>query len=620
MRRPAGRPLGPWAAGLCFVLLSLGILVFTTALQAGSVLRTLGNYLRQPLLLGLNLLPIAAVLALLWGLLGNLFWAGSATSLLFHLLSLTNLIKIEGRKDPLVPADFGLITEALEATGEYRLNLHLPYLAVILAVAVLLALAGRRWRARPKPPVRALLAVAAAGLMTLGMCTFYPSKTLYSDLVRGVEGLTEGNVPKVFDETGFVYCFVHNLRLYQVERPEHYDRAQAAQWSRAPADAETPALLPDVIFIQCEAFSGLYHAPVFAYPEGQNPMAAYDRVCGSDRAVSGRIVVSNYGAGTANTEFDVLTGMQTNMLSATPSSAFRMVHKNTPTLARSFARLGYEGYFMHPGQRWFYNRESVYHYLGLDDQVFLDDFDNPYWKGSFVSDQSFLARLEQDYQAHLAQSEAPWFAFTVTIQNHQAYPWSKYSETLPPAPISVPVSDQTLEAASVYAQGIRDSAGMLEQLTQYLDGLDRPVLVVFWGDHLPALGSGFDVWRELGLDIGNESDLSWAMDTYTTPFVIWENRALAEALPLSPDRLELPADGRLSDIYLGQLVYELLGMEHDPYFNYLGQARRVLPVLNLGRYALPDGTLTTALTPAQQAVEEKLDCWEYYRITEPMED
>ena len=52
----------------------------------------------------------------------------------------------------------------------------------------------------------------------------------------------------------------------------------------------------------------------------------------------------------------------------------------------------------------------------------------------------------------------------------------------------------------------------------------------------------------------------------------------------------------------------------DAYFDYLGQARRTLSVICTGRYALPDGTLTDSLTPEQQAVEDKLRKWTYYRV------
>lgn len=77
----------------------------------------------------------------------------------------------------------------------------------------------------------------------------------------------------------------------------------------------------------CESYSDLSDEDVFQYAEEDNPMYGFHRLAASDRARSGHIVVSNYGAGTANTEFDVLTGIQTNMVSPNNVSSFRVLHK-----------------------------------------------------------------------------------------------------------------------------------------------------------------------------------------------------------------------------------------------------------------------------------------------------
>ena len=174
-----------------------------------------------------------------------------------------------------------------------------------------------------------------------------------------------------------------------------------------------------------------------------------------------------------------------------------------------------------------------------------------------------------------------------------------------------------MEQISVYAEGIRDSSALLMDLTQYFDRVEEPTLVIFWGDHLPAMGANFGAYRELGMPIGDETNLSSAIDTYSTPFVIWANSAYDRAYDFGRRArdLQMPVGRRISDIYLGELVYELLDMSGtDAYFDYLGQARRILPVINLGRYELPDGTQTEELNDRQQAVVDKLYRWTYYRV------
>lgn len=609
--------LSPLWTVLLWLALSGFLLLVCVALQPGALTNTLKNFLHEPRLILLNLFPILALSGVLTALLGNLFWAGSGTALVFSLLSLANLIKVECRKDPLVPADFSLLGEAMVATGEYQLDLHLPYLALILLLCLALVLLGIKCKTRLKPWLRAGAGLALAGLFVGSMLTVYPSAEVYTRMVKSVDGLSSSNVPAVFDETGFLYCFLHNYGLYEAQVPEGYDAKEAAAWAAGSGEA-AEALDVDVIMIQCEAFSDIYEAEAFDYAPGENPLELYWQVAASSQAVSGHIVVSNYGAGTANTEFDVLTGVGTNLLNENSTSAFRLIHHQTASLARLFGSRGYGNWFMHPGEAWFYNRQSVYDYLGFGERTFVDDFRGRFpWKGAYVSDEGFGMMLREKYEAWRASADAPWFAFTVTIQNHQAYPWSRYAERPPEAPLKVAVSDETLETLSVYAEGIRDSSRLLLEMTEYLDGRERPVLLVFWGDHLPALGKSFSVFREIGLDIGNEADPASAIDTYTTPFVIWANRAYCERYDFAARAaaLELPAGARISDVYLGELVYELCGLEGtDPWWDFLGQARRTLPVYCQGRYELPDGTVTETLTPAQRAVEDKLRKWGYYRI------
>ncbi len=605
---------------LILVYLGLGAVIFcvTVWLQPGSFLATLKNFLKDPRLLALNLFPILAVLGLTYLAFGNIFFAGSVTSLLFHLLSLVNLIKVECRKDPLVPPDFALLGEAVAATGEYRLNLHIPLVILILLFAAVLFVLGFKLKRKPKLLPRLIAAVLILALAVGSMLTVYPSPTLYRDVIGRIPGLSYTNVPLVFDQTGYVYCFLHNVGMYEVQKPEGYSRAEAKEWASQTAEPVPGGPLPvNVIFVQCEAFSDLFDDDAFAYTEEENPLHLYHEVIAGDRALSGHIVVSNFGAGTANTEFDVLTGMQTNMLNETQVSALRVIHKNVSSLARTFTGLGYDNWFLHPGERWFYNRESVYHYFGMHDQTFKDGFRNRSWKGGWISDKSFGLELEQKFEEHRAASGKPWFAFTVTAQNHQSYPWTKYDFTVEKARLKVPVSDAAMEQLSVYAEGIRDSSALLMELTRYFDGVGEPTLVIFWGDHLPAMGANFGAYREIGTRIGDETNLASAIDTYTTPFVIWANRAYDEKYGFGArvQALDMPAAGRISDIYLGELVYELLDMSGtDAYFDYLGVARRILPVINLGRYELPDGTLTEELNEEQQAVEVKLRRWTYYRV------
>ena len=142
---------------------------------------------------------------------------------------------------------------------------------------------------------------------------------------------------------------------------------------------------------------------------------------------------------------------------------------------------------------------------------------------------------------------------------------------------------------------------MLLRLTEYLDRLDEPVLLVFWGDHRPALLENYGVYRALGLSMDG-------LEAYKTPYLLWANRTYAASCDFSA--LELAET--INANYLGAAVYELAGLSGlDPYFDELEDVRRALPVAAHGVYLTADGT---ALTPAQNRLLERMAQWAYYRI------
>lgn len=109
----------------------------------------------------------------------------------------------------------------------------------------------------------------------------------------------------------------------------------------------------------------------------EDPLPNLHAMQSDPHAVTGHVVVPGFAGGTANTEFDVLTGMQTNALSAATTSSFRVVNRNLDSLFRVFDEDGYHTSFFHPGDDWFYNRENVYRWFGAEETVFVDQMEEP---------------------------------------------------------------------------------------------------------------------------------------------------------------------------------------------------------------------------------------------------
>ena len=229
-------------------------------------------------------------------------------------MSYANLLKIDGRDDPLVPADILLLREALQASGDYRLDLHPAVIAVIvLSTAVFIALAIALGRTRKRPAVPRIVGIVLSIAVFAGaFFGLYRDRELYASFpVSSVY-----NVTTIFNELGLNYCFLYNFNLYTVDKPDDYSAKTVESYISEQKTEEPEGVKPQIIMIMCEAFNDVTDADAFTYSEEDDPMHGFYEVASSPNSINGHIVVPNFGAGTANTEFDVLTGMLRAKLAA----------------------------------------------------------------------------------------------------------------------------------------------------------------------------------------------------------------------------------------------------------------------------------------------------------------
>lgn len=611
------KTLKHWQVWLLMIMIAVATTVFSVALQPGAFSTSMMDLLSRPLTVPLNGFPVFALVVFCTYLFGSVWIGGSVASFVSLVLSYINLIKIEGREDAFVPADIGLFREAMQAAADYNLDLHIPYVAVMVAYCLGLLVIGLVLKSpRVRKLVRGGICVAVAVVFALSMKYVYASNTLYNSFTVP----NPYHIPMVFNTLGFNYCFLHNYNLYPVSKPDGYDADMIAQWEEEyKKEAAQVDAYPNIVVIMGEAFSDVSNEDVFLWEnEADNPAYVYNRIAGSQQAISGHMIVSNIAAGTANTEFDVLTGMPTTMIGETTTSSFRVVHKSLPTVYSILRDEGYSTSFLHPGNSWFYNRNNVYSYFGSDRQLFNESFDQSRQTlDGLVMDDAFFDTLHECMEAE----QEPYFMYGVTIQNHQAYHYGKYPEMPAAVPLGdLRISDEAMENLSVYFRGVRDTAEMLSRLTAYADELSEPTLIVFFGDHLPNLGENFKTYRELGLSVGQNDTVEQTLSAYEVPFVIYANKAYCETNDFRGQAaaLELPAPTVISSTYLGAMILELAGFEgRDAYFDFLNEARRMLPVFREKEsvYMLADGTYTNAISEElYNGVVKVVDWWEYDRL------
>lgn len=597
---------------------SVLILLYVLWAQPSALGDTLSGMFTQPLLLLLNWLPIALLCAALGFALANPMYGAAVVGLITGVMSLINRVKITMRSEPFVPRDIVLVKEAADAMGNYDLSLPWAQAGVLLLLILLFVAAGILLPPKKPEKKRGLVRAAACLLCLLllvGLVAFvYSSDAVYESF----ETEKPYDSCAVADELGFPYYFCYHFSTMSVAKPEDFDRAEAESWEQDYEAPEDAAEL-NVVFVMNEAFSDILNEDVFVFPEGEHPMSVYNELAAGENAYAGHIVIPYFGGGTADTEFDVATGMQTNLLNPNSPSltAFRCVERPMESLYRVFGSEGYTTSFMHPGDGWFYGRDEVYELLGAQEIYFADDMEGLEYKGEWVTDASFAKLIEQRFEDSVS-SGVPDFTYAVTIQNHMSYTEDKYGDyACPKVEATVELSPEVQTAVDVYAEGIRDANAMLKELTEFYSAQSEPVLLIFFGDHLPYLCDNRAGYRELGLAAADVSGTEDPFAAYTAPYLIWCNEAGAELLDFDRaiESLELPRSGRMSACYLGAAVLELTGRgEASSWFEFLNEARRELPVIHGGTYMDTDGDTFFELGTEQSALLSKMRCWTYYKM------
>ena len=600
---------------LAAVLLAGCITLLALWCQPNALRSVLVIFKAQPTLIVLNAMPVGLLLLIFTCLFRNVFFGAALTNLIVCGFSVANRVKIEVRDEPVFPRDLALLKEVGAIVSDYDISYPWGAIGIVVIASLLLVVLGVFIRCKPFPLARlrgwfgSLLGIIASGAVLVSLIfTVYASNDLYNSFKVS----NAYYVPAVFNELGFPYCFCHQFTTYPVDKPDGFSKGQAELWEQEAAPQKGEKQPVNVIMVMNEAFSDITDHEAFAFDETNEPLPNLQAMRQDPHAVTGHIVVPNFAAGTANTEFDVMTGIQTNALSATTTSAMRVVNRNLDSLFRVYGENGYHTSYFHPGDNWFYNRENVLVWMGAEETRFTNGMENMETKGRWVTDQYLVGQIQNEFEETVAGGNT-LFHYMTTIQNHMSYTPDKYGEgySYPDVPLNISVSGHVETLLKVYIEGARDADAMLGQLKEYFSAQEKPVVLVFFGDHLPYLGDNQVGYEELGM----AAEPYWAeLASYETPFVIWANDTAFEMLDWSA-AVELPET--ISASFLGAAVLELTGHSSDSsWFSFLNDLRREFPVVQKNTAVLSDGTVANPVLLDDQpsAALEKWRQWSYYKL------
>ncbi|HSE55010.1 MAG TPA: LTA synthase family protein, partial [Nocardioidaceae bacterium] len=459
----------------------------------------------SPGLFALNTAVIWLVVGLIASVLGRVWPALGLAGVVTVVLAYANHEKLQLRLEPLYPNDLALALQV-----KFLGQMVGPGAAVALTLAAVLVLGlclglGRLARRRSAPPPAGVAARRGRGLV-LGRVAL--ALACAAALTQVVGFNTPGNPVRNSYESlgaswkwwhqkanyavnGFVGGFLYNLSVPAMTRPRDYSAAtmhRIAEKYAGVADAinrhRDPSALDDVnvVAVLSEAFSDptRIEGPEFA----RDPLPRTRRLMAA--TTSGNMLAQRFGGGTANMEFEVLTGQSLALFQPQLNTPFQQLvpeYDTFPSVVGYLEERGYRSVAVHPYMTSMYKRREVYPTLGIDEFV----HDETMREARTIDDNDFIsdASAFDEVLRRLEESRDPTFVNLVTMQNH--FPMAgKYDDPIPVTGIRDP--GERAEAAG-YARGLRHSDAALADFLERLESGDEKTVVVFYGDHQPAFWS-----------------------------------------------------------------------------------------------------------------------------------
>lgn len=408
-----------------------------------------------------------------------------------------NALKVAQLGTPLTPADFRMLGQMEGGGGEllagYLPHSPWPYLALASAVIIIAALARlepaimakRAWRAR-----WALGTVAALLLATL-LAAVPAWKQVY-------DGPRLGMQPWSATATTRQSGLISALMLFRLqygnahERPDgkaaealmgRYDqRIRQHMYALGRKDG---APLPDIVVILSESFFDPHI--LNGYPDA-DPTPNLHRL--ARQGTAGWLHVPTFGGGTIRTEFEVLTGLPLRYFRDIRFPYLQIHAKQIPGMVRLLRRHGYRTLAVHGNDPQFWNRASAFRALGFERFISRAQFppDDAATDGKYMSDKSFTDELLRQ----LPDTGPPTFVLGISIEAHGPYDIAPAQAVLRdsmPVPPGLDGND-ALQLRN-YLYHIHHADQQLGRLVDTLRQRKRRTIVLFFGDHLPALVSVF---------------------------------------------------------------------------------------------------------------------------------
>lgn len=497
-----------WRRALELMLVALAVALIVEGFNQGTPERMLRYLTERTPYFALNWLVILTTLTVT-ELIKHRRALMCTLSVAWCVLGFANYMVCHNRTQPLVSGDLILTREIIGMTP-----LYFSWFEIILmfagAVAVIL---GVIWMFSRTARARRVNYAFAAGSIAVMTCL---------TICLGTLGVSFGFIPETFGDRvnayrdyGFATCFTFKFGSYGISKPAAYstevvegilDEIDTPQATAAPVaarfDEEDDLNRPNIVFVQLESFFDV--DTVIGAEFSEDPTPSFHELLAS--WPNADLYVPTIGGGTANVEFEVMSGMNMDFFGAGEAPYNTIIQEVTcETIANTLRKQGYYTTALHNNTGFFFSRNEVYANLGYDRFVPLEymlypEYNEVGWAHDIVLTDEIMRVMQNSSERDLI--------FAISVEAH-----GKYAETYQPEEGDIEILSLPEEAYLApfqnYVNLLPDVDRFIASLLEALEGYDEPTVVILYGDHLPALGL--------------DSEMLTTGDLYASRYVIWNN-------------------------------------------------------------------------------------------------
>ena len=570
---------------LQLITLSLVLIVVLEMLSRRSILKGLGFVIENPLMFLFNLLIILFTLSITMMFTRKNFLLAFII-ILWLILGVANFVLLSFRTTPLTAMDLFIFTSVIEIIHVYVNTFQIILITVIVGIliVVMIILWMKLKKNKPKFKIPLMVLCITAVLMLM-----------LSNISLKVNALSTnyGNLADAYSKYGFAYCFSSSVFDRGINEPDEYSQeiidTVIEKIDKATDKIDTieedPIVSnsldtnyfedgngterPNIIMVQLESFFDVNHLLDYSFSE--NPIPNFTQL--KKDYSSGYLTVPSIGAGTANTEFEIITGMNIEYFGAGEYPYKTILQSTTcESICYDLGELGYHSHAIHNNVGTFYDRNVVFQKLGFDSYSSIEYMNNiEYNPIGWAKDKVLTSEIFKALKARDSRD----FIYTISVQPHGKYPDTVVDEnqkikvSLDPTKRqlfnanveedvlndgeqdenatgendSEEINTEDIDFNESYKNGFEYYVNQLAETDQFVGDLidelsvyNEPTVVVFYGDHLPSLSIDNE-------DLENNNN-------FQTEYVLWSNFGMEQV------------DRDLNAYQLNAYVMERLGYDN----------------------------------------------------------